>query len=518
MTYLLNAENIASAIECMSEQLADKRPDKKEIIRLQLSVEDILLKYLDNGNPKSEFSILVGQRLGKVTIKLVVPGEPFEPISAYDREDGTDFMMKKAMIRMGTLPSWSYRGGRNEINYALSRQHIPDWIKLLGVVAAAIILGLIARFLPAGLVSVLKDGIVEPIIAAFMGFLNAVAGPMIFLSIIWGIYNIGDASTFSRMGKKLGLQYLISLTIIMILTGLVTLPFVHLTFGQGQEGSSVSALYRMLVDIIPSNLVTPFAQGNMLQILFIAVIVGFTLVNISDKVDKVASAIEELNFIVNSIMELIVKLIPVFIFLSLFALVAGSNVKILTETAKYLTLNIFAIAFVLAFFTVTTSIFGKITMVDLWSNTFSAVLIGFMTSSSSAAFSENLNVCKNKLKIRDELVNFGIPFGQILYKSGSAIIYYVTAICFAEIGGVEVSVNWLIMVLFVCELLAIAAPSISGGTTISFSILFTYLGLPAESLAIVLALNVILDFFGTACNIFGVQCSLIIAVKRFNLH
>ena len=139
------------------------------------------------------------------------------------------------------------------------------------------------------------------------------------------------------------------------------------------------------------------------------------------------------------------------------------------------------------------------------------------TASSSAAFADNLKVCAEKHHILPELANFAVPFGQILYKPATAVMYWFTALCVAEQSGISVSVTWIVMVLVICLVLSVATPPVPGGTTASFSILFTQLGLPTEKLAVVLTLNVILDFFRTATNLFAGQCILIETSRKMGL-
>ena len=98
--------------------------------------------------------------------------------------------------------------------------------------------------------------------------------------------------------------------------------------------------------------------------------------------------------------------------------------------------------------------------------------IALTTASSSAAFADNVSNCINKHGISPKLANFGVPFGQILYKPGTAIMYWFAAISVAERSGVAISLPWIITVLAMCIVLASATPPVPGGTTASFTNLF----------------------------------------------
>jgi Na+/H+-dicarboxylate symporters len=119
---------------------------------------------------------------------------------------------------------------------------LPDWMKLLIAILSAIVLGLAARALPANTAMTLQQDVVSPLLETFIGFLNAVAGPMIFLSAVWGIYSIGDASTFSEVGRHICVRFLLYLCIMTTLIALISLPFFNLAMGSAQEGNQYSTL------------------------------------------------------------------------------------------------------------------------------------------------------------------------------------------------------------------------------------------------------------------------------------
>ena len=176
---------------------------------------------------------------------------------------------RNILLRIGQRPKWKYARGVNTIIYTLEKRSIPDWGRLLAAIIAAVVLGLAVRLLPENISTVLQKDIIEPLLQTFLGFLNAVAGPMIFLSVVWGIYSIGDASTFSEVGRRICVRYLLYLLIMTVLVALLSLPFFSLQIGNAQNGSQYSELYQMVLNIIPNNLFTPFSRSNTLQIMTI---------------------------------------------------------------------------------------------------------------------------------------------------------------------------------------------------------------------------------------------------------
>ncbi len=311
----------------------------------------------------------------------------------------------------------------------------------------------------------------------------------------------------------------------MVQTGLTLLmaflsrPFFHLNFSDASaEGSGFSALYRMILDIVPSNLFTPFARGNTLQILFIAIVVGITMIQLGEKSGLVASVAEQLSFIVNSIMGFIGKLVPYFVFGSLFTIIVDSDFSLIRDSGKYFFGTLAGGALILAAHTVFSCLHCRLSPAVLWKRAFSTCLIGLTTASTAAAFAGNLKTCTEKHGVSQKLANFAVPFGQILYKPGLAGMFWFAVISVAEQSGIAVSVPWFITAVFLSSVLASAIPPVPGGTTATFSILFSQLGLPAESLALILALGVIQDFIFTSVHIFAGQCVLLDASMDFDMN
>ena len=347
MKLTLTNENISMACREAEDFLAGRKADSKDRIRVMLTLEEVLLTYQKAFGMDAMFILDMGSDFGRGKLRITVPGTTLDPFTRPDSsvEDG---FMRDAMTRMGQLPRWRYRRGRNEIQFTLEKKQAPDWAKLLAAILLAAACGLLVRVFPENVRSVLQDGIMTPLISTFLGFLNAVAGPMVFLSVVWGIYSIGDTATFSVMGKKLGLRYALYLCASGLLALLVCLPFFRLNFGSAQGGGGeLTALFQMVLDIIPANLFRPFSTNNTLQILFVAIIIGVAMLLVNKETNSVASLSEQLGFIVNGIMSAISRLIPAFVFGSLFCIVASSDISVIAAGGKFFLVTLLGAAAVM---------------------------------------------------------------------------------------------------------------------------------------------------------------------------
>ena len=515
MRALLTNESIDRACEEIGQYLSERKTESRELLRVKLGAEEALLFYQKAFGADAEFRLDTGGRFGRGKVRLTVPGDSADPFTDSEYSSDEDALMRSAMISMGKMPRWRYRRGANEVLYTAEKKSAPDWARLLIAIAAAVVLGLLVRLSQDSFRFLLQEGIIAPLISTFLGFLNAVAGPMIFLSVVWGIYSIGDAATFSQVGKRLGRIYGLYLFLTMLISVLCSLPFFTLRFGAAHGAGDFSALYRMVLDIIPSNLFTPFSRGNTLQILFVAIIVGIAMLLIGKNTQSVADLSEQLGYIVNGIMGIVGKLVPFFVFGSLFNIIASSEFGALAVGGKFFFGTIAACAVMIVLHVLVTCLRHRITPLDLWRRTFSTFLISITTASSSAAFADNLQTCVEKLGVSRRIANFGVPFGQILYKPAVSALFWYAAVSVAESSGIEMSMTWVVTALVMATVLSAAAPPVPGGMSASFAILFSQLGLPMEELAVILSLSSVLDFVVTASNIFCAQN--VLAVSAGNI-
>ena len=512
----LTEQNINQTCEETNQYLHGRNTDSKERIRTMLSLEETLLKYRKNFGSEGEYVVDSGSGFGRNRIRLSVFGKELDPFTVDGFASDEERFMHGMLVRMGKVPKWKYRRGVNVIDFTLEKKHLPDWEKLVIAIGSAVVLGLLIRMLPQAASVFVHEELISPLLNTFLGFLNAVAGPMIFLSVVWGIYNIGDASTFSEIGKHICAQYGFYLIVLTILVIVMSLPFFILPIGSGGTANEFSALYRMVLDIVPSNLFTPFSRGNTLQILFVAVIVGVTMLLLGKDTQSVADLSEQLGFIVNGIMSGISMLVPAFVFGSLLSIISSSNLGMLAAGGKFFVGALLGCIALLLMHTMITCLRLRMSPFDLWKRTLSSFAIAITTASSSAVFADNIKTCTEKLGISKRLADFGVPFGQILYKPGVSVLFWFAAVSVAESEGVEVSLVWFVTAAVICIILSAAAPPVPGGMTASFTILFSQLSLPATNIAIILSLTSILDFVVTATNIFTGQCVLSIAAKGLN--
>ena len=341
---------------------------------------------------------------------------------------------------------------------------------------------------------------------------------MIFFSVCWGIVNIGDVRVLGRIGKVVVVRFLGAIFLLTAVTALCLVPLFQPENGAASVGeNAVAQLYSMLLEIIPSNIITPFQEGNSLQIIFMAICVGLVLLMLGEKSAALRTWLDQVNTAVQFMMEMVSRYISLFIFVSLLSLLLSDALRNLGGMVKGLLLGMAACMVWPLLYALWASLRLRVSFPLLLRKLLPTYLIALSTASSSAALSTDLETCERRLGISGRIVHFAVPLGQVIFKTGAAVGFFVLALGLAEFYGVAMPFSWLATGVLTAGLLAIATPPVPGGSLTCYTVLLTQLGIPAESIGLAVAGNVILDFFMTSCGISCLQSELMLSACKLGM-
>lgn len=514
--FLLNGESVDIISDKVTAFLEELQTERKNQIRIRLLVEDLLLDWREKFSDEAACLVKMGKRFGRPYISLEVEGEAFNPLEKEADEYGS--YRNRLLANMGLAPLYSYAGGRNRMMFKLKKQKMNPLLSLAVTVAAAIIVGMLGMYLPDALRMAILDNVLTPIYDTFFNLLGTIAGPMVFLSVAWGIYGIGDTSTFGRIGKSMILHF-IGVVFLMSIAGvLMVLPFLSLNLVlQSGDMSQLGSLFQMILGFVPTDIVTPFQDGNSMQIILLGAAVGAALLILGNQTEIVALTIEQINYIIQFLMEFISSMVPAFIFIVLVQMLWSDTLDVVLSAWKPVVLFVIIGVLLSAALILVAGFRCKANPLMLLKKCFPGFLIAVTTASSVASFGTCANSCEKKLGIRNNITSFGVPLGIVMFPPGTALSFIVICIYTAEMYGVECSLTWFVLAIFTSVVLAIASPPIPGGTLTCYTILFTQLGLPEEAIVVALALNVLLDFVATGMNMFCLQLELLLQARRLKM-
>ena len=501
--YSLSAASIDAVSEKIESVCSEFQMDSRTVMRYRLSIEECLLSWLDlfGEGPRVDFE--VGKRMGRRFIRVSVEGTQYNPYEQQSEDFGQGG--RELLMNIGLIPGYSYLGGKNQLTFTIEKKTGNQILSLFGVIFAGVLVGLLGKLLPAELLARLTDNLITPIEDTFFNILSCIAGPMIFLSVAWGVYGIGDIYTLGRVGKKLMLNFF-GVVFLFGALGLLAYPALGpaLTSASTQT-SQFGKILQMILNIFPSDVFSPFINNNTLQIIFIAFIIGLSMIFLGQRTSSIARAIEQINNIITFLMTFVSKLVPYFVFIVIVQMIWSDTLREFSSVWYFSLIFMGAYLAIHILFTVYVAIRHGDSPFRLFKKCLPSYLIAVTTASSSATFESNMRISQEKMGVSNAFSSFGIPFGMVLFKPSTALYYLLFCFYLSNVygGSVQVSLSWIIVALLITAVSAIATPPIPGGAAATYTILFSQLGIPAGALAIAIAVDMIFDFILTSGDMYA---------------
>lgn len=359
----------------------------------------------------------------------------------------------------------------------------------------------------------------------FLRGLNMVVVPLILSSIISGVASIGSGSNLGRLGAKTLLYYIIT-SLVAILTGLFFVNLLQPGIGAnlGTAGSIQSlpaagtSVSDILIRTIPDNIFDAMAKGQILPVIFFAILFGTFITQIPQKKQE---------FLVNlfdSIFEVMMK-VTMFIIrftpLGVFAIVSkevarnsGSLGNIAGSLGIYmLTVMIGLIIHAGIILPLSVKILGKANPYKHFRNMATPLLTAFSTSSSNAALPLTMEAVEHKDGVSNKITSFTLPLGATINMNGTALYECVAVIFIAQVYGIHLSAGQQVIVVVTALLAAIGSAGIPMAGLVMMSIVLKAVNLPMEGIGLILAVDRILDMSRTTVNVWGDTCAAVIIAK-----
>ncbi len=499
------------------QALKETNLSKKDMLRFRISVDTAMCTWLEKLGDGCECTFEMNKRFGRLSIVISCKGDMCNPQEAAD--EGFGNLENSSLLQtLGLSVGYSYSNGINYVKLMPGSGFIQQLMPIL--IAFALGIGsafVLKKFFPAFATS-FNTLVVDSVFNTLMGMLRAIASPLIFLAVLSGIYGIGDVTSLGTIGRKLIGRFVKMTFVALAITFLITIPMTNFSFGSySANADATSDILNMVLQFIPSDIISPFLSGNMLQIITISVACGLIMLVLGERVSELSRIIDQLYSIVQLLMETIGRLVPFFIFISMLSLVLSNN----NIQVKDILLPIIAVigTFVLLGLVIYPAILKTkyhLKFSLLFKKLLPTFMIALTTASSAAAFSTNIETCEKKLGISSNVTRFGVPLGQVVFMPIAAAEYFIFSILFANNYGVSITPMWVATAFFVSGILSIATPPIPGGGLSIFTILFIQLGIPSVALPIALGIDMLIDYIITAGDIMCLQEELIICGGKTN--
>lgn len=349
----------------------------------------------------------------------------------------------------------------------------------------------------------------KPLGDLFIRLIRMVVVPLVFATLVAGAAGISDVSKLGRVAVKT-LLFFMGTSALAVAAGLIVANFIEPGVGvtlstEGLKAANVKApsFISTLLNIVPINPMDSFAKASILQIIFFAIMFGFSLNWLGEKGKPVYEFFDIVGKLMIRMTSVVMKFAPIGVFGLMASVVAQFGLAILLPLMKLILASFIATSLLVIIVYIPWVKFGiGIPLGTYFRGIFEPWLIAFTTCSSAAAMAANL-LASRKLGASKAIASFAVPLGNTINMNGTAVYMGVTAVFAAQIYGIDLSITDQVIVVLTGVLAAIGTAGVPGAGLIMSTLVFTQIGLPLEVVALIAGVDRILDMIRTSINVVG---------------
>lgn len=370
---------------------------------------------------------------------------------------------------------------------------------------------IVSKYIVSGLFEFLGQG--------FLRLVKMIIVPLVFTSLVTGTSAMNDVKKLGRIGIKT-LAFFMGTTAIGIIAAIVGAnilkPGAGIVLENVQQTQFVAkeadSFVKVLLNIIPTNPIEALVKGEMLQVIFFAVMTGFVITILGEKAKRLQGIFEEVNSLMLKMVSLIMELAP----FGIFGLIGKTFITLGWAAMKPLASFIIVTYILLLFhglvvYQILLRVYAKESPVAFLKKILAPMTLAFSTSSSAACIPLSLKTLKEEFNVEEKVSSFTIPLGATINMDGTAIMQGVATVFIAQLYNIHLTTNDYFMVVLTAVLASIGTAGVPGVGTIMLSMVLSQVGLPLEGIGMILAVDRIVDMGRTTVNITGdLVCSVII--------
>ena len=398
----------------------------------------------------------------------------------------------------------------------------------IGLIAGVICGVIFNLFVPASYVrdTIIIDGICYVIGNGFIKLMKMLVVPLVFCSLVCGASAIGDTKTLGKVGGKTIAFYLattaIAVTVAISVAALIK-PGIGLNMNMIEtENVTVAektSAVDTLLDIIPDNPFSSLANGNMLQVIVFALIVGILLAKMGERAELVANFFSQFNDLMMEMTNLVMSFAPIGVFFMLTRTFANLGFDAFIPLLKYmgsvvlgLGVQCFVVYMILLF------VFTRLNPFKFIKKFFPVMAFAFSTSTSNATIPLNIETLEEKIGVSRKVSSFTIPLGATINMDGTSIMQGVAVVFAAQAYGINLGISGYLTVIATATLASIGTAGIPSVGLVTLTMVFSAVGLPVEAITFIMGIDRILDMLRTAVNVTGdAVCTTVVAYQNKDL-
>ncbi|MDQ6980368.1 MAG: dicarboxylate/amino acid:cation symporter [Ghiorsea sp.] len=347
--------------------------------------------------------------------------------------------------------------------------------------------------------------------AMFISMLKMLVVPLVTFSLICGVVGIGDIGKLGRVGGKAFGYYMLT-TALAITLAITLASFFAPGAGFELAGAASSSFVapeappftQVLIDLIPSNPVAAYAEGNMLQIIFFTILFASCMLMVGKKAQPLMDLAEVMNKVMMQVVNVVMFLAPLGVFALMAKTFAQQGIDLIIPMLGYFGVLVLAlILHMTGTLMLLLRIFGKVNPITFMKKMQTAQVFAFSTSSSNATIPVTLHTVEKRLGVDESIASFTVPFGATINMDGTAIMQGVATVFIANVYGIDLGLMGYLTVIGMSVLASIGTAGVPGVGLIMLAMVFNQVGLPVEGIALIIGVDRLLDMIRTAVNVTG---------------
>ena len=370
--------------------------------------------------------------------------------------------------------------------------------------------------------NILVNGVFYVVGQGFIRLMQMLVVPLVFCSLICGATAIGDSKTLGKVGVKIIGFYIFTTMMavaVAVGVGLLIKPGLGLDMSLVQTAEvSTSAtepvsFAETLLNIIPKNPFSSLANGEMLQVIVFALIIGVILAKLQDKTQLVTNFFQQGNDIMMEMTMMVMGLAPIGVFCLIAKTFAGLGFSAMVPMFKYMGAVLLALFIqCCGVYQILLALFTRLNPFRFLKKFAPVMGFAFSTATSNATIPMNIDTLEEKVGVNRRISSFTVPLGATINMDGTSIMQGVAVVFVAQAFGIHLSPADYLTVIATATLASIGTAGVPSVGLVTLAMVFDSVGLPVAGIGLIMGIDRILDMARTAVNITGdAVCTTIVA-------
>ncbi|MEV4975897.1 dicarboxylate/amino acid:cation symporter [Streptomyces scopuliridis] len=392
---------------------------------------------------------------------------------------------------------------------------IPFWAQIVAGLVLGVLLGWLARSQDISWLYTTLDKIGS----IFVQLLKLAVAPLVFFAILVSITNLRKVNNAARLASRTLLWFMITSLIavaIGLAIGLITNPGsgTGLTPKDGKAPEGSGSWIDFLTGIVPTDVITPFTELNVLQIVFMAAVAGIAALKLGPKAQPILTLSEAVLELLQKALWWVIRLAPIGTVGLIGFAIADYGWDLIGKYATFTADVYIGCALVLfGVYPLLLATVAKVNPLQFYKGAWPAIQLAFVSRSSVGTMPVTQKVTE-RLGVPKEYTSFAVPFGATTKMDGCAAIYpALAAIFIAQIFDVQLGIQDYLLIAFVSVVGSAATAGLTGAT-VMLTLTLSTLGLPLEGVGLLMAIDPILDMMRTATNVAGQALVPVVVAAR----